>query len=158
MTTRIIAVKPHHFVDIIADYGVGQIATGPNPYHHDVPGVTAAVLANPEQMLRMEVGADDICRPCIHNIDDLCDDVLSPGHGPEAPRLKRDLNLIFDQRWCERLGLAQGDELTARAFCERLQSDRGDIRDIYRGLFADAGEEKERALARGLAKYLGENA
>jgi len=71
---RVIAVKPHHFVDIIADYGIGQVASEPNDYHNDVPGVTAAVLGDPGVMLRIESGADDICKPCVHNVNGLCDD------------------------------------------------------------------------------------
>jgi len=151
---RVIAIKPHHFVDIIADYGLGQIASGPHPYHHDLSRVTAAVLGDPGVMLQMEFGADDICKPCVHNINGLCDDPLDPWHGPLAPALKRDLNLLLDQRWSERLGLSEGDRLTARELCQRLRARKGDIRDIYRQLPASFGEEKARALELGLAKYL----
>ena len=154
MAKRAIAIKPHHFVDIVADYGIGQAASGPNPYHHDVPRVTAAILADPEVLLVVEVGADDICRPCVHNREGICDDVLSPDHGSDAPTLKRELNSLLDQRWCERLGLRQDDSLTARELCERIEAHQGDIRDIYRELPPSYGEEKAKALNLGLTKYL----
>jgi hypothetical protein len=151
-----ITIKPHHLVDIISDYGVGRTASGPNPYNHDVPRVTAAVLGDPGLLLAIEIGADDICRPCIHNVQGICDDVLGPDLGPDAPGLKRELNLLLDQRWCERLGLSQGDSLIAREMCERIRARMGDIRDIYRELPPSYGEEKARALRMGLAKYLDE--
>lgn len=154
MSSQVIAIKPHHFVDIIADYGLSQVAAGPHPYHHDVVRVTAAVLADPEVMLQLEFGADDICRPCVHNIGGLCDDPLDPSHGPLAPSLKRDLNLLLDQRWSDRLGVAEGDRLSARGLAERIRARKGDIRGIYRELPPSYGEEKARALDLGLARYL----
>jgi len=153
MAARVIDVKPHHFVDIIAGYGVGQVASEPNDYHNDVPGVTAAVLGDPGVMLRIESGADDICKPCVHNVNGSCDDTLGPSDGPQAPKLKRELNLLLDQRWCERLGLTQGDQLTARELSERIRASKGDIRDIYRELPPRYGDEKARALDLGLARY-----
>ncbi len=155
MTGPALTVKPHHFVDILADYGLGQVPSGPNPYHHDVPRVTAVVLDDPDVLLRIEMGADAICQPCVHNVGGLCDDTLDPSHGPHVSRLKRELNLLLDQRWCARLGLSQGEQLTARELAERIRDRRGDPRDIYRELPPSYGEDRARALSLGLAKYLG---
>jgi hypothetical protein len=154
MAVRVIAMKPHHFVDIIADYGLGRAASEPNDYHNDLPGVTAAVLGDPAVMLRIDWGADDICKPCVHNINGLCDDSLDPWHGPQVPKLKRQWNLLLDRRWSERLGLAEGDQLTARALGERIQSRQGDLRGIYRELPPSYAEEKAGAIDLGLARYL----
>lgn len=154
MRGQVIRIKPHHFVDIIADYGADDVSLDPHPYGHAVHTVTARLLDDPDVMLEIELGADDICGPCAHNIDGLCDDTLERSLGPDVPHLKRDLNLRLDERWCERLGLKQGDRITAREMCELIASRGWDIGDIYREMRPDIGEEKARNLELGVKKYL----
>ncbi|HRU06640.1 MAG TPA: hypothetical protein P5137_12800, partial [Candidatus Brocadiia bacterium] len=127
-----ISIKPHHFVDIITSFGAGQSDPQPHPYGHAVHTVTKAVLADRDVLLRMELGADDICAPCKHNISGLCGDTIDTSYRPLAPKLKREWNLLIDQRWLQRLGLREGDTLTARQMCQRIQDRAGDITDIYR--------------------------
>jgi len=67
--------------------------------------------------LRIELGADDICSPCRHNLGGLCDDTIDTSFRPRASQSKREWNLRIDRRWCQRLGLQQDDGLTAREFC-----------------------------------------
>ena len=71
-----IAIKPHHFVDIVRAVGEGRTQNEPHPYGHALHSVTAAILADLCVPLRIELGADDICLPCCHNIDGLCDDTI----------------------------------------------------------------------------------
>jgi len=149
-----IAVKPHHLVDIITAFGEGQTEFEPHPYGHAVHAVAHQVLADPDCLLEMELGADDICRPCQHNIDGLCDDTIDTSFRPAAPKSKREWNLLIDERWCERLDLVQGDQLTAREFCERVRDRAGDITDIYREIPAGRAAEKQEKLARGLQGVL----
>ena len=150
-----IRIKPHHFIDIVRDFGQGRTAFAPHPYGHAVHVVAERVLREPEVMLEMELGADDICAPCVHNIDGLCDDTIDTTFRPAAPTSKREYNLLIDRRWCARLGLAQGDTLTARAFCERLRDRMGDIMDIYRENPAERVAARARDLAAGVAVFLG---
>jgi len=150
----VIRTKPHHFVDIITAYGAGNDKPQPHPYGHDVHGVTARALANRDVALEMELGADDICTPCVHNVGGLCDDTIETAHRPGAPTSKREWNLIIDHRWCERLQLAQGDRLTTRQFCQRVQQHAGDITDIYREEPAANTAERQRKLEAGLARFL----
>jgi len=150
----VIRIKPHHFIDIVADIGRGQTAWQPHPYGHAVHTVAAAILAAPDMMLEMELGADDICAPCIHNLGGLCDDVIDTSFRPAAPKSKREWNLLIDRRWCERLGLAEGDRLTARQFAQRLRDRLGDITDIYREVPPDRTAARARSLVEGIGRLL----
>jgi len=152
----IIHVKPHHFIDIITAFGRGQVDFEPHPYGHAVHTVAARVWKNRDAPLQVDLGADDICGPCAHNIDGACDDVIDTSFRPEAPASKREWNLMVDQRWCERLRLQESDRLTARAFCERLRDLRGDITDVYREIPANRTAERARYLAEGIKEFLGE--
>ena len=115
-----IAIKPHHFVDIVTAVGDGYTEFEPHPYGHVVHSDSEEILGNPDVTLRMELGADDICLPCCHNADGRCDDTIDTSFRPRAPESKGAYSLLIDRRWCERLGLEQGEELTAREFCLRL--------------------------------------
>jgi len=61
---------------------------------------------------------------------------------------------LIDQRWCKRLGIKQGDQLTARELCERIQDKMGDITDIYHAIPARMTAERSTNLIRGLEYYL----
>lgn len=150
-----IRIKPHHFVDIIRDYGAGEVSLGPHPYGHAVHLVAARIVSDPDTPLVMELGADDICQPCRHNIEGLCDDTIEARFGGGAPTSKGEYNLALDERWCERLGLKPGDRLTAREFCERLREAAGDITDIYREEPPANTAAREQSIREGIAKVLG---
>lgn len=152
--TEVIRIKPHHFVDIITSFSDEELVFNPSPYGHAVHTVSEKIWQNRDILLEMELGADDICAPCIHNIDGICDDTIDTSFRPEAPSSKREWNLMIDRRWCERLGLQQDDRLTAREFCERLQSNTDDITDIYREMPADGTAERLGRLKAGLEKFL----
>ncbi len=149
-----ISIKPHHFVDILSSVGEGTTEFQPHPYGHAVHSVAARLLAQRDLEIQLEFGADDICRPCRHNRGGLCDDTIDTSYRPTAPKSKREWNLLLDRRWCERLGLREGERLTARAFGERLRDRAGDIRDIYREIPAERTAIKQAALERGVARFL----
>lgn len=71
-----IAIKPHHFVDIVASFGGGRTKFEPHPYGHAVHAVAQEILGNRDVRLQIELGADDICAPCRHNVNGLCDDTI----------------------------------------------------------------------------------
>ena len=151
----VVRVKPHHLIDILTTFGGGGGESfRPHPYGHAVHLVAEQVLADPELTLEMELGADDICAPCLHNIDGLCDDTIDTTGRPEVPPAKRQWNLMLDRRWCDRLGLAQGDRLTARQFARRALERAGDITDIYREMPPDGTAERARKLRAGLERFL----
>jgi hypothetical protein len=150
---EVVRVKPHHFIDIITSYGRGE-RFEPHPYGHAVHTVAKRILNHRDTMLVIEPGADDICGPCIHNINGVCDDVIDTSYRPNAPSRKQEWNLLIDKRWCERLSLSPGDCLTARQFCERLRDRAGDITDIYREIPAEMTAERARALQTGIRRFL----
>ena len=113
------------------------------------------VLGERDVALEMELGADDICQPCVHNADGLCDDTIDTSFRPAAPTSKREYNLLIDQRWCERLGLAQGDTLTARQFCERLRGRMDDLTAIYRENPPERVAQRAEHLRAGVDQFLG---
>ncbi len=153
----VIYIKPHHFVDIITSFGAGKVRFEPHPYGHAVHTVAAQILSNRDALLGIELGADDICKPCRHNINGLCGDTIDTSFRPDAPSSKREWNLIIDRRWCERLKIKQGDRLTARRLCERLQNYAGDIMDIYREIPANLTAERVSKLKEGIRNFLSED-
>ena len=152
-----IRIKPHHFVDVVTSFGAGQVTFEPHPYGHAVHTVSERILKERDLLLEMELGADDICVPCSHNRDGICDDIIDTSYRPQASPLKREWNLIVDRRWCERLALEQGSRLTAREFCERLRERMGDITDIYREIPAHMTAERADKLGRGIQIFLSED-
>ena len=152
--TEAIRIKPHHFVDIVTAFGAGQSDFRPHPYGHALHAVAGRVLTDPDALLEMELGADDVCAPCRHNVDGLCEDTIDTSFRPDAPPGKRQWNLRIDRRWCRRLGLAQGDRLTAREFCRRLRDRAGDITDIYQEIPAATTAERAKAVQEGLRQFL----
>ncbi len=152
--TDAIRIKPHHFVDVVAALGRGETTFEPHPYGHDVHGVAARLLDNRDAILQIELGADDVCRPCRHNVDGLCDDTIDTSFRPDAPRSKREYNLLLDQRWCRRLGLRQGQRLTARELCRLLRDRAGDITDVYRENPADRTAKRAQDLRAGIDAFL----
>lgn len=149
-----IHIKPHHFIDIVTALGSGQRKFQPHPYGHAVHAVAEQVMNNPDAALEMDLGADDICAPCIHNVDGLCDDTIDTSYRPGAPSSKLESNLMVDRRWCARLGLAQGDRLTARKFCRLVRDRAADITDIYREIPRERTAERAENLARGVECFL----
>ena len=148
-----IRIKPHHFVDVVTSIGRGQREFEPHPYGHAVHTVSRRLLLDPDTLLEMELGADDICAPCVHNVDGLCDDTIDTSFRPAAPASKREYNMLNDERWCQCMALAQGDRLTAREFCRRVQQCGGDLAAIYRESPADRVADRLKNLRAGVAEF-----
>lgn len=153
MNTRI-RIKPHHFVDIITDHGFGRDVPTPHPYGHALHLVTRQVIENPEARLVIELGADDTCRPCRHNVEGACDDTIDVTGRPAAPHSKQEYNLLIDRRWCDLTGLRQGSRLTVAQFCELLCRTPLEIAEIYREESADYVTEKYTGLRSGVRRIV----
>ena len=145
-----IAIKPHHFVDIISSFGDGQRTFQPHPYEHAVHTISQRILDNHDVLLEIELGADDICKPCIHNVSGSCDDTIDTSFRPTAPSAKNDWNLLIDKRWCDRIMVKQGDRLSARELVYRIKDHMGDIIDIYREIPADMTAKRAQKLLKGI--------
>jgi hypothetical protein len=147
-----INIKPHHLVDIVAAFGEG-VPFEPHPYGHAVHIVAEKILGDINAEIKIELGADDICGPCIHNINGLCDDIIDTSFRPLAPKLKREWNLLIDNRWCRCLGLEQGDTLTGKEFCKRVEKCLSEIPNIYREIPPERNAKKKSSIQKGLAKF-----
>lgn len=151
---EVIRIKPHHFVDILTRAGEASPRFEPHPYGHALHTVAERVLRDPETLLRLELGADDICAPCVHNVAGRCDDLIDTTYRPDAPREKQRWNLLIDRRWCERLNLQQRDVLTVRHLARRVQECTASLCSIYRELPADRVTQRLRLLELGLRRLL----
>ena len=149
-----VSIKPHHFVDIIAAFHDGNEEFEPHPYGHAVHLVSREIIANRDTLLEIELGADDICKPCRHNVGGSCDDIIDMSFRPAAPESKQEYNLAIDRRWCNRLGVGQGDRLTARELCQRIADHAGDITDIYRENPVERTADRQRKLQQGMQRFL----
>ena len=149
-----ISIKPHHFVDIITSFGRGERTFQLHPYRHAVHTASKQILNDQKTILEINLGIDDICMPCIHNIDGVCDDTIDTSYRPDAPSSKNGWNLLIDQRWCKRLCIEQGDRFSARGLCEKIRNKMGDITNIYREMPVDMTAERSTNLIKGLEYYL----
>ncbi|MCM8777492.1 MAG: hypothetical protein NC905_04440 [Candidatus Omnitrophica bacterium] len=149
----IIHIKPHHFIDIIASFDNKEIFS-PHKYGHAQHIIAKKIFTEKQIILIMELGIDDICNPCIHNINGICDDIIDTSFRPKAPKSKNEWNLLIDRRWCERLNIKQGDRLTPIQFCYLLKEKGEDISDIYRELPPDRIIKKQVQIKNGIEYYL----
>ena len=152
-----IRMKPHHFVDILCALGDGTRKFAPAATGHALHLVAERILGASGVTLVVELGADEICAPCRLNVNGSCTDTIDTSYRPDAPTSKQEWNLLVDRRWCERLGIGQGDRLTAREFCGRLQALTGDIEDIYREIPPRRTRERARRLREGVRRFLEES-
>lgn len=150
----VIRIKPHHVVDIISALGRGQTTFQPHPYGHGVHTVAPCLLCDHDVLLEIELGADDICRPCKHNINGLCNDTIDTSFRPRAPSSKRLYNLLIDRRWCQQLGLVAGDRITPRQFCLLVRECVGKLTAIYCENPSERTAAQARDLLAGIEKFL----
>lgn len=145
--------KPHHFIDIIMALGEGEEEYTPDlDRGNGLHIVAEKVLKNPDIMIKIEVEIDDICKPCRFTAKGVCSDKVDPTfHGTTS---KYVYNKQLDEKWMNRLGMKQGDELTARAFCELLKEKAGDFRDLYPYSTPEQKDSRQKNLQVGIEKYL----
>ena len=143
-------------MDIITSFGKGERIFHPHPYGHALHTISKRILTDRELALKIELGIDDICKPCLHNACGACDDTIDTSYRPAAPSSKNDWNLLIDRRWCERLAIEQDDQFSAHELCDRIRDKMGDITNIYREIPADMTAERNASLIKGLEFYLGQ--
>ena len=106
-----LVIRPHHLIDIVASIGNGD-KVAPHPYGHAVHTVTELVRANVDTEVRFVIGADDICKPCMHLVNGVCDDHLKQ---LDPPLPKQKYNDGLDTKLFELLSLGS-DSMTVREF------------------------------------------
>ncbi|MHB9029763.1 MAG: hypothetical protein ACYC9O_13435 [Candidatus Latescibacterota bacterium] len=151
---EIVSIRPLHFVDIICDYGAGTDRFEPHSYGHAVHTVANRMLEDRDVLLEITLEPDDVCTPCSHNIDGVCDNLIDRSYRPSAPPLMRDWDLLINQRWCARLNMKEGDRFTARELCQRLRDYAGDITEIFPEILDGRIALKEKNMREGIRKFL----
>lgn len=144
--------RPHHLVDIIAQYGAER-PFRPHPYGHAVHLVAAEVIANPDVLVEFVVDADDICAPCVHLVDGRCDDMITVCDPP----IPKQLSVDRADRWLLAfLDIAEGQVMSFREYLAILRANLDGFRAIYThpDSLAIGGDPARRLshLARGLEK------
>ena len=145
--------RPHHLIDIICQYGAGT-PFKPSSYGHAVHLVAAEVIENADMSIEFVVRADDICEPCVHLVDGLCDDTITLC---DPPISKQEYNDTLDRRVLGALGMADGRQMTFREYLRILRSHLAALRTVYSHPDVLAlGDDPDRRLARleaGLEKF-----
>ncbi len=149
-----LSIKPHHFIDIITSFHEGCAVPEPHSYGHAVHIVAQQVIHNPDTLLRMELGADNICEPCIHYNKGQCKDVIDVSFRPLAPSSKREYNTLIDECWLSHLDLKNGDTIAAREFCLLLKDRIEDITPIYIENQKENTEKRQARLSKGIELFL----
>jgi len=149
-----IRIMPHHFVDIVRAHFPTAQTPPPSPLGHDVHRVAEKLLHDKNTLLQVAIGSDEICIPCTHFVGGRCDSTIDTTFRKGAPPSMHDYNLLIDHRWCRRLNLSEGDRLTGRQFCERLQDDGGNMASIYPETPAATRTQWVEQIRAGIAAYL----
>ena len=148
--STILRIKPHHFLDIIRDFGAGR-SHEPHPYGHDVHKVARILREHPDTVLELTEEPDTICAPCGFLVGGNCiDTTTSPGHLIPKDRWNR----LIDKRIFERLGLKEGDRLTALEFCRLARERLGDLYSLYAEADREKTAQRRSLLEAGFEKYL----
>ncbi len=74
---KTIVIKPHHLIDVLKLHGAGIDKFVPDvAYQHDFHTIANYVVNGKVKDIIFTIGEDDICRPCIHNKDHHCGDIV----------------------------------------------------------------------------------
>jgi hypothetical protein len=112
-------LRPHHLIDIIRNIGQNRPLI-PHPYGHAQHTITQAILDGTVHEILLIVGADDICKPCIHLTEEgLCNDIL-----PQLKHtlLKQDYNDKLDHRVLKFLDLKEGSVIQLKDFLHIIET------------------------------------
>ncbi len=148
---EVLRIRPHHFLDIIRDFGAGVVHEPYLPYGHNVHLVAAWLRDGHDIMLEIVIGVDEICRPCRKLVEGRCTDTTVK-QGRKIS--KQDYNDLTDRRYLERLGIEQGYRTTAREFCKLTLERLGDIYSLYPEVEKEKTTLREENLLRGLKDYI----
>ncbi|MBN1790597.1 MAG: DUF1284 domain-containing protein [Bacteroidales bacterium] len=111
-------IRPHHLIDIIRNIGQGRPVV-PHPYGHAQHTITQTILAGTVREISFVIGADDLCKPCIHlTAEGICKDILPQ---LEYRVLKQEYNDDLDRRVMEYLGLKENATVSLAAFLDMIE-------------------------------------
>jgi dienelactone hydrolase len=144
----VLAMRPHHFIDILRQIGAGQ-EFKPSSYGHAVHSVAKALMERPNTTLMFVNRCDAICAPCIHNKNGVCDDYLS-----DRKMSKHDFNTALDARLFQRLQLEEAMAMSAAGFCAILRERFGEPSEIWAHMPAEDAKKRFGMMLKGIETFL----
>jgi hypothetical protein len=112
-------LRPHHLIDIIRNIGQNRPVV-PHAYGHSQHIITRSILDGTEHEILLTVGADDLCKPCIHLTDEgLCNDILSQ---LKHTVWKQQYNDELDRRVLKFLDLEEGSIIQLNDFLQTIET------------------------------------
>jgi len=135
METPLPVLRPHHILDMVRNIGLGR-KLEPHPYGHRIHVLTRAILDDVDQTCTLVIGNDDVCGPCIHLHDGLCDDILPQLEGRVS---KQGYNDRLDARILDFLGIAPGSVMPISVYLRIVRANLEAVVDIC----THPGEDRE---------------
>jgi len=131
-------LRPHHLIDIIRNIGQERPVI-PHAYGHAQHTITRAMLEGEINEIRLTIGSDDLCQPCIHlSPEGLCRDLLPQ---LEYPLRKQQYNDELDRQVLAFLNLEDGVVMRLADFLDLME-------DQLEGLTAICTHPKENMESR----------
>lgn len=150
-----IIIKPHHFLDIIKLHGAGLEQFVPDEkMGHDFYKIGNLILGNPNVLMKLTLGADDICTPCKYCENSVCMDELNiiPGYTE-----KNTYNKELDRRIVEHFDLDLEREYKASELCQIYLSQPTFIYEIWKEENDEVTQRRYELFIKGAEKYLSDN-
>jgi hypothetical protein len=123
-----IAIRIHHFFDIIRDLRSGNKILPDINYRHSYHSVANILRDSPGTRMKIVMGVDAVCDGCVHNVNGKCDDPLTIKRGFT---MKHDYNNWLDQRILAVYGLKEGMVVTPGKICVSAKEYLDNIYKIY---------------------------
>ena len=134
--------------------GAGSAVYTPSKIGNALHIIAPRILADPDQALEITLIIDDVCGPCRYNRGGFCHNTMNTERYPNLPCSMGYWDLVLDHRWCKRMGMEEGERITARELARRIRERAGDIRRLYKEFPEDYQERKQRNLTAGIERYL----
>ncbi|OGS27052.1 MAG: hypothetical protein A2297_10300 [Elusimicrobia bacterium RIFOXYB2_FULL_48_7] len=154
MKKTVIQMKPHHFLDVLRNFGIGKTKYEPSQNGNALYSIVPGLLSNRDTIFKFTSGIDDVCRPCKYHRQGKCANTVS-AHG--VYKSMNTYNRHLDEKIYEWLGLSEGQEMTASDYCRLVRNKINDIDGIWIEVPEEENKKRKEALLAGIAFYLGES-
>ena len=144
-----IALRIHHFYDIIRDFG-RRTGFTPHPFGHSYHKIAETIWKNPNLRIRVII-ENDACTGCMHLNGKSCNDIIT--HRNDF-RLKEEFNNHIDGRILKVCSVNKNEVLSAIDLCMKAKLYLDNILWIYEGNDPDNTQSRKVNVIKGLQIYL----
>lgn len=142
-------IRIHHFFDIIRDYGQNSHFKPNREYGHSLHIIAEKIINDAVMPMKIVVGADSVCRGCIHLAQGKCNDVIEkPGF-----TTKDGYNNYIDNKILDFCGIREDNVYTPRELCALSKEYLDNIFDIYHLNDKEHTEKRKENAIKGLSQY-----